>query len=385
MKNERFPAARLAALLASFLLAGCLETKTGSNGTGGQQPSTARSLVVGTLVGADPFAVGATSLDANAAAVRRDETANAGSAALRLGMNVQAAGTVTGTSPVAVAEADTQSAARGFVRTTDAAAQRFTIATLTFLVDVNTIYDGVAGLPDLAPGDYVEASGLSLSDLRTVLATRVTRTPAPADGRISIAARTEPVTPAGFTVAGISVPGAANAIGLPQPGGRVRVSGVLNLQANTITNEQIVSLPEYVPAAEARVDVEGIALDTSNAGTFRLRTPARDYDVAPATGSAPVAVTAGSRVRVAGTALSGTSLAAESVAPVAGQTVYRVTGAVSEFASLASLRVRGEPVDLTLAVIRGGNASEIANGRRLSIVGVAGPGALRVSEATLLQ
>jgi hypothetical protein len=48
------------------------------------------------------------------------------------------------------------------------------------------------------------------------------------------------------------------------------------------------------------------------------------------------------------------------------------------------LRVRGEPVDLTTAVIRGGNASDIANGRRLSIVGTAGPGSLRVSEATLL-
>jgi hypothetical protein len=389
MKPERRFARVLAALLAPLVLAGCLETKTGSNGTGGQQPQSKRSLVTGTLVGAEPFVVGASELDAAGALLRRDETLGAGSALLRLGMNVQADGTVLGAGPgiaaVVVASADTQSAARGFVRATDPAAQRFSIATLTFVVDANTLYDGVAGLPALAPGDYVEVHGLALTDLRATLATRVTRTAAPADGRISIAARIDPASAQGFSIAGIAVPGAANsAIALPQAGSRVRVSGVLDVAASAITGEQITVLPEFAPVAAARVDIEGIALDTASNGIFRLRTPARDYDVTPAAGVAPVSVTAGARVLVVGTAASATSVSAESVTGVTGQIVYRVTGVVSEFASLASLRVRGEPVDLTTAVIRGGNASEIANGRRLAIVAVAGPGALRASDATLL-
>jgi hypothetical protein len=78
------------------------------------------------------------------------------------------------------------------------------------------------------------------------------------------------------------------------------------------------------------------------------------------------------------------TLASASVTPVAGTISYAVSGTVSDFVSLASLRVGGEPADLTMAVIHGGSASDIANGRRLAIVGVAGPGALRVSEATLL-
>lgn len=388
MTSEKPLAGRALAALAALLLAGCLETKTGSNGTGGTVPQAAPALLAGTLVGVEPFAIGTSSLDTAAAAIRRDEVANAGSAGLRLGMNAQAEGTVTGalgSAPVTVRAADTQSAARGFVRGVDAAGQRFNVATLTFVVDANTLYDGVAGIAALAPGDYVEVSGLTLADLRSTLATRVTRTPAPADGRTSIAARIDFAAAGGPTIAGISVPGLANLSFLPGAGNRVRVSGVLDAQATTIASEQVVVLTDLAPAAATRVEIEGIALDASNAGAFRMRTPERDYAVTLAAGTAPAAVTAGARVRVTGTAASTTSISSEAVAVVApGQIVYRVTGVVSDFASLASLRVRGEPADLTTAVIRGGNASEIANGRRLSIVGTAGPGALRVSEATLV-
>lgn len=388
MKNDALFAGRALAALAALLLAGCLETKTGSNGTGGTVPQAAPALLAGTLVGADPFLVGSSSLDAGSAPVRRDEAANAGTASLRLGMHVQADGTVVGalgSAPVTARAADSQSTARGFVRGVDAAGQRFNVATLTFVVDANTLYDGVAGIAALAAGDYVEVSGLTLADLRTTLATRVTRTPAPADGRTSIAARLDASGAQGLSVAGISVPGFANVSILPGTGNRVRVTGVLDTQATTIAGEQVVILSDLAPAASTRVEIEGIALDASNAGAFRLRTPEYDYAVTAAAGSVPGAVPAGARVRVVGTAASATSISSESVTVVApGQIVYRVTGVVSEFTSLASLRVRGEPVDLTTAVIRGGNASEIANGRRLSIVGVAGPGALRVSEATLV-
>ena len=61
-----------------------------------------------------------------------------------------------------------------------------------------------------------------------------------------------------------------------------------------------------------------------------------------------------------------------------------VSGTVSDFVSLASLRVRGEPADLTMAVIHGGTAADVANGRRVVInSAVGGPGALRVMDATL--
>jgi hypothetical protein len=387
MMNERRALERLGAILAIALLSSCgVETKTGSNGTG-SVPTTPPepTVVAGTLVGVDPFAIGSVPLETGAAAFRQDETANAGSGGLRLGMNFEAAGAVIGTfgtAPVGVRDAGTQSAVRGPVASVDALSNRFNVATLTFTVDANTIYDGVNDLAALAPGAYVEVSGLPLADLRTILATRITRTPSPADGRISLAARIETLANGGFTIAGLFVPAAS--ITVPPAGSRARVSGTLNVQASAISGEQIVFLPDFTPSVNTHVELEGIALNVDAAGGFRLRTPARDYEVA-AGSAGPVPVTSGSRVRVIATAASALSLVPQSVTVIApGQLTYRVTGPVSEFASLASLRVRGEPVDLTTAVIRGGSASDIGNGRRLGIVGVAGPGVLRVSEATIL-
>jgi hypothetical protein len=147
-----------------------------------------------------------------------------------------------------------------------------------------------------------------------------------------------------------------------------------------------VSVPihrtDLAPAVGTRVEVEGVVLDVNASGSFVLRTPARDYDVAAgAAASAPV--TRGSRVRVVATAGGASSLVPAAVTVIVGPITYRVTGVVSEFSSLAQLRVRGEPVDLGTATIRGGSASEIGNGRRLTVVGTAGPGALRATEATL--
>jgi len=386
MKTDPLALRRLAAILAVALLPGCIETKTGSNGTG-TVPADGKSLVAGTVVSAEPFSVGLASLDASSATLRRDETLNAGASTLRLGMNLEASGTVTGAYgavPVVLRDGGTQSAVRGPVSAIDAAAQRFTVATLTFVVDANTLYDGVAGFPGLAAGAFVEVSGLPLADLRTILATRITQAAAPADGRISISARIDSLSPTGLSLAGILVPGVSSASFSPPPpmGGRARVNGNYSAAAAAITNELVFLLPDIAPAGSTQVEIEGIALNVAPNGSFLLRTPAHDYEVAAGAPSA-TPVTSGARVRVVAAASSATALAPTSVT-VVGQITYRVSGTVSDYASLASLRVRGEPADLTTAVIRGGSASDIANGRRLAIVGTAGPGALRVTEATLL-
>src|SRR5262245_20053900 len=94
--NEVRTLARLAAALALTLLARCTEAKPGSNRPGTTPPSPEPTLVAGTLTGAEPFTIGTAPLDAATATVRRDETANAGSAGVRLGMTLLAQGTVTG-------------------------------------------------------------------------------------------------------------------------------------------------------------------------------------------------------------------------------------------------------------------------------------------------
>jgi hypothetical protein len=333
MKSERPAFMPIAAIVAVALLAACAESKTGSTGTGSVPAEPQEALVAGTLVGAEPFSVGEAEIGIGTAPIRKDDDADAGAGALRLGMNFEGAGTVRGALgavPVVLREGNAQSAVRGPVASVNAAANRFDVATLTFVVDANTLYDGVAGIAGIAPGTYVEVAGLPLAEPRMLLATRVTQV-APFNGGTTIWVRST----------------------------------------------------AFAPAAGTRVELEGIAMNVAASGGFTLRTFARDYEVAPGA-MAPVPVTSGARVRVVAIAAGPSSLTPDSATVIAGQIAYRVTGAVSDFTSLAALRVRGEPVDLTTAVIRGGNAAQIANGRRLAIVGTAGAGALRVSEATLL-
>lgn len=381
--------ARPIAIVALALLAACgdVSTKTGSNGTGVVGPPTEPTAVAGTLLGAEPFTLGAAPLDASAASLLRDGTQASPEAALRLGMNLEAAGLsprAYASGPTVLREASVQGAARGPVSAIDAANGTFRIATLSFTIDASTLFDGVAGLAGLQAGDVVDVHGLPGADPLTHRATRLTRLPGE-DTRVSFTARVEEVSVSGLVLAGLSVatPGLAPAATLA--GSRVRVTGALDASGTTLAADRIDVLPAHPPVAGALVEIEGIVTRLDGTGAFTLRTPGRDYDVA-ATPGAAIPASPGARVRVVGTATAANALAPSSLAvsrPDEAAT-YRLAGIVTEFASLSSLRVRGEPVDLASAIVTGGSAAQIANGRRVSLRGTAGPGYLRATEVALL-
>lgn len=383
------PRHAFAAILALALAACGADTKTGSNGTG-LNPQAEPAVFGGVLTGAEPFAAGGSTLDLAVAAVRIDATAAAGSAGLRLGMPLEGTGgfngSGTGTPSVAVSEASAQETARGAVGSIDAARGAFTVATLTFLVDANTLYDGVAGFAGLAPGQPVAVWALPTADLRVHRASRIAAAPGLAPGRLTVSVRVEGFNAATFQLAGLTVSSPAFSPSPPAFTGRARVTGTLDPVAGTLTGDEVFFTPDYPPAAGTRAEVEGIVLAPTPTGGFTLRTAARDYTIESPAAGAPVAPSAGDRVRVTSQANSASVLRATSIAfvnPVAPQ-AYRVTGTVSNFVSLANLRVRGEPVDLSAAVVTGGTVAEIANGRRVTVTGTAGPGFIRASAVQVL-
>lgn len=375
------------AVLALALAACGVDTKTGSNGTGLTPPSPEPTVVAGALVGVEPFATGNLTYETTITQVRQDATAGAGTAGLRLGMFFEASGNTTGSALPQLTDASVQSAVRGPVASVDVPGGRFRVASLVFNVDANTIWDGIAGLAGLAAGQTVEVHGLPVIEARAMVATRVTLVAPPADGRITIAARIDQSTAAGFVLAGLSVaaPVSVSASPVSLAGNRARVTGTLVESAGAIVPDRIELLPEYPAPAGGRVELEGIVLSVDNTGGFRLRTPARDIDVTTIP-AGPAIIAPGVRARVLGRANGPNAMVPQFVGVVApGQPIaYRVTGVVSEFVSLAQLRVRGEPVNLTAAAIQGGTAADIANGKRLTVTGTAGPGALRVTEVTVL-
>jgi hypothetical protein len=65
-------------------------------------------------------------------------------------------------------------------------------------------------------------------------------------------------------------------------------------------------------------------------------------------------------------------------------TEFQLQGTVTEFQSLARLRVRGEWVDLNTAQFAAGSGADVVNGRRLRLTAVAGPGALVATRVAVL-
>ena len=157
-------------------------------------------------------------------------------------------------------------------------------------------------------------------------------------------------------------------------GQKVEVSGLRNGVADVYATWILVSAE--APPAVVPVEVVGTvsSLDTV-ARRFAIGTQAVDYGgIAPA--SVPGGRANGATVRVTGNApASGGTVTATAIAivqaPLAGQNAQRVEveGFVSDFASVGSFRVDGQPVDARSATFEGGSAASLANGVRVEAEG----------------
>ena len=93
----------------------------------------------------------------------------------------------------------------------------------------------------------------------------------------------------------------------------------------------------------------------------------------------------GSRVEVRGRKLAGVLQATEYRLITPGErTVFTVQGDVTDFASIAAFRVRGELFSANGATFTGGTAADLANGKRVRIRAVAGAGMLSATEVTFV-
>jgi hypothetical protein len=157
-------------------------------------------------------------------------------------------------------------------------------------------------------------------------------------------------------------------------GQRVEVSGLRSGPADVYATWIQVSA-EPAPAV-VPVEVVGTvsALDAT-LRRFTLGTQLVDYASLPFA-SVPSGFANGSQVRVTGTAPAGggtiTATAIAIVAPpLPGQNAQRVEleGFVTDFASLGSFRVNGQPVDARSATFENGSSASLANGARVEVEG----------------
>lgn len=157
-------------------------------------------------------------------------------------------------------------------------------------------------------------------------------------------------------------------------GHRVEVSGLRSGPADVFATWIQVSAEP--PPAVVPVEVVGtvVALDTMQK-RFAVGTQAVDY-ASLAGASLPAGFANGSKVRVVGTVpVAGGIVTATAIsivaAPLPGQHAQQVEleGFVTDFESLASFRVNGQPVDARAARFENGSAASLANGARVEVEG----------------
>jgi len=387
------------ALLATglILLAGCgAETKTGSTGTGRAPDSPELSMASGPLNGLGPLDVAGATLDETGIAVLLNTSLRSGAQDLRLGMTSNTNGSaslVTGTGRATAAVA--QSLVLAPAQNIDVAASTFGALALRFKTDGNTLFEGIAGLSQMVPGDQVEVFGLQQVLTPEVLATRVIVRRDGDPARVELLGPISQVAAAGLTVQGINVNTTGAQFSSPGPAGLVasgtglaslgagslaRISGRLNLttggiDATAITtglaparNEgNVIFIEGFVRTrlGNTRLTLEDLEVDTTSVPLF------------------PGSVEPGTRLRVRGL-MRGGLMRAESIEVLQPQSVltYTIEGTVSDYTTLSSFVVRGERVDASQATFVASTASNMANGRLVRLKGVASGGKLN---ATLIQ
>ena len=286
----------------------------GSGGTGGTGV-TASDTTVGAISGFGSIIVNGVRFDDSAARVVDDSGSGISSSNLRLGMTVEVRGSVNDDGTGVASDISVFSELQGPVSALDVDAGSFSILGFAVSTDASTLYEDVAGLAGLADGDIVEVYGLSSGN--TIIASRIERK-------------------------------------TPNPGNTlIKLRGQISALNTTTTSFTVGSANVDYGSAEIRPSAGALA-----DGVFvKVRSTA-----APS-GNDVFA----SRVQVVGNSPFDFDDGGKS----------EVEGVVSDFASLASFRIAGIPVDASGATtFLRGDAASIGNGTRLEVEGTFSNGVL---------
>lgn len=265
----------------------------------------------------------------------------------------------------------------GKVGAVDPAASTFTVYQQTVSVVATgatpTVFEGVSGLAGLAVNDVVEVHG-TVDAARQIVATRVERK-----------ARTE--TPTGMRLGGVVASLNAGAKTFKLNDLTVDFSAATVLpQGKTLADGQVVTVySEQAPAAGVLL-AKGVKIAGSDEGAgsgvggrvmafnsvadFTIAGVRIDASQATIQGGTQADIVLGATLAVEGKVQAGVLVAAKvRVLKTAEDVNASLSGAVTDFVSNASFKVRGTPVDASAASFTGGTASDLGNGANVKVSG----------------
>jgi hypothetical protein len=370
-------------VLAAAVGAGCggggTTSTAGLPGTGGTG-----MYALGAISGFGSVIINAIRFDDTLAAVLLDGQ-RASSSDLRLGMVASVQGQRGSDATLGTANSiEVWSIAQGLVsagRATPGSSGQFTLAGMTVLTDLNTVFEGSSAALPVLPGQRVAVWGFQAgADARTWSATRValvSATTIVSTGLVSVVNSQRSVN--GQLLSGDV------ALALTM-GDLVRVRGTLSSADGSLLL-QSVHYPS-APAANAQqgeAEIEGWVTSVDITGRFNLGSVVVDAGQAvfDPTGAR---VAAGSRVEVSGVWQSGLLKASRvQIQNVQEIETVEISGRIQEFTSLANFVVRGQPCDASgLSVVGNGKLTDLKLDVSVKLSGTKAGNVLKVVQIELL-
>ncbi len=369
-------AVRLAAVLACALLAAACDMApqaVRSGGTGSPMSASAS----GPITGLGSIVVNGIRFDETGARVTIDGVPDRTVAELQLGMVVEVRGEVdaaarTGRAQTVVAT-PLLSGPAGAI---DLASGEVTVLGQRVEVKPGTVLEGASSLASLRAGDSVSVYGFWDYFGGHVDATRLEVRAAATSPPTAIIGQVGTVTGTRFLIGALTVESAGAALA-DLPGGIARgafveARGALDA-GGVLQASRIAGRAEFSPIEGAFTEIEGYITDFAGVAAFRVLGLAVNGAAAQLTG-VPGALSNGALVEVEGRIAQGVLVAARievkaGVQQPAAPAPTTLAGAISDFVSAASFRVRDQTVDASAAAFSGGTAANLANGRVVEVTG----------------
>ncbi|HWT18383.1 MAG TPA: DUF5666 domain-containing protein, partial [Variovorax sp.] len=345
-------------------------------GSGGTGVSTADATGIGSVGGLGSIILNGVRYNTDAATTSLEDATE-----LQIGMSVRIAGKIDSEFTAATAQ-QVESAAelRGAVSVIDLSKDSFVVMGTTVTIDNATIWSGANSLAEVTIGSMVQVWGLP-SAPGTLRATRVELKPASAEPLVTGMVQNLDRLAQQFTLGQLTVrygsatfAGGIDASTLAE-GAIVRVRGSAAPVLGIFTASKVQGWYAVPTQNAAAVQLAGVITDYGGLNAFKVLGTAVDASSAIVTGGPASSIGDGVKVELDGFMTNGVlvvkKLRIRYIPGTGGPVAFTLIGAIGDYLSPSSFVVKGQQVNAggLATVFKNGSAADLANGRRVTVVG----------------
>lgn len=343
----------------------------GSGGTG----VTADAAGIGAADGLGSIILNGLRYNTDSAAITIEDATE-----LQIGISARVAGKVDADFTSGVATQVVSAAElRGAVSAIDILGGSFVVMGTTVSIDSATVWADASGLTDVVSGNIVQVWGLPGAP-GTLRATRIQVAPALSAPLVTGTVENLDSARKTFKVGQLTIDfGAAAFTGLDASslanGTIVRVRGTAAPFANLLVATKVEGWYAIPVSNGIAVQLAGVITDFASRGSFKVLGTPVDATNALVTGAPVGSLGDGVKVEVDGFMSGGVlvvkKLRIRNIPGTGGPASFTLIGAIGTYLSSADFRVQGKPVNAgaTGVVFENGSAADLANGRRVTVVG----------------